>query len=292
MLNRIRQQQAQLSAAEQRVAAWVTAHPHTAVRAALATVSAQSGTSEPTVIRFCRSLGCSGFRDFKVRLAQDLAGTRNYIHHDVEVGDRLPEVIAKIAERTVHVLTDTRDNLSARAIELASTAMSSARQIQFLGVGASGIVARDAQHKFFRLGVPCVAHADGPTILQAASIAGASDCFVVISNSGRSPEIIRACRAIKETPARLVVISAPGSPASRLADVAGDVDTHEDGNVYTPTNSRLAHLLVLDILQVAVALSLGEQARDNLRRTNAVLADVKTDAAGRSAEAPETVKSG
>jgi len=292
MLNRIRQQQRQLSAAEQRVATWVSAQPHTAVRAALATVATQSGTSEPTVIRFCRSLGCAGFRDFKVRLAQDLAGTRNYIHHDVEVGDGLPEIIAKIAERTIHVLTDTRDNLSARAVEQAATAMCSARQIQFLGVGASGIVARDAQHKFFRLGVPCVAHADGPTILQAAAIAGASDCFVVISNSGRSPEIIRACKAIKNTPARLIVIAAPGSPASRLADIAVDVDTHEDGNVYTPTNSRLAHLLVLDILQVSVALSLGEQARENLRRTNEVLADVKTDDTGRAFDARAVTKPG
>lgn len=275
MLNRIRQQQAQLSAAEQRVAAWVVEQPHTVVRAALATVAKKSGASEPTVIRFCRSLGCSGFRDFKVRLAQDLASLQNYIHHDVEAGDLAPEIIAKIAERTMHVLADTRDNLSSTAIESAADAMQGARQIQFLGVGASGIVARDAQHKFFRLGVPCVAHADGPTILQAASIANAADCFVAISNSGQSPEMVEACATVAAGPACLITITAPGSKMSQLAGIAVDVDTHEDGNVYTPTNSRLAHLLVLDILQVSIALRLGSNARENLRKTNQVLADAK-----------------
>lgn len=276
MLNRLRQQQARLSAAEQRVAAWVVEQPHTVVRAALATVARASGASEPTVIRFCRSLGCSGFRDFKVRLAQDLASHQNYIHHDVHDGDRAPEIIAKIAERTMHVLADTRDSLSASAIDRAAAAMQAARQIQFLGIGASGIVARDAQHKFFRLGVPCVAHADGPTMLQAASIADAADCFVAISNSGRSPEIVQACATVAAGPACLITITAPASPLSRLAHIAVDVDTHEDGNVYTPTNSRLAHLLVLDILQVSVALRLGDDARENLRKTNQVLADAKT----------------
>lgn len=275
MLNRIRQKQGQLSAAEQRVAEWVVEQPHTVVRAALATVAKKSGASEPTVIRFCRSLGCSGFRDFKVRLAQDLASNQNYIHHDVETGDRAPEIIAKIAERTMHVLADTRDNLSDVAVDAAADAMQRARQIQFLGIGASGIVARDAQHKFFRLGVPCVAHADGPTILQAASIADAADCFVAISNSGQSPEIVQACAAVAAGPAHLVTITAPGSPLSRIANIAVDVDTHEDGNVYTPTNSRLAHLLVLDILQVSVALRLGGDARENLKKTNQVLADAK-----------------
>ena len=255
------------------------AEPHVVVRAALATVANKSSASEPTVIRFCRSMGCSGYRDFKVRLAQDLASHQNYIHHDVEAGDPATQIVAKIAERTIHVLADTRDNLSSHAVDAATDVLHGARQIHFLGIGASGIVARDAQHKFFRLGIPCTAHADGPTILQAASIAHRSDCFVAISNSGQSPELIEACELINLGPARLVTVSAPGSSLSGLADIAVDVDTHEDGNVYTPTNSRLAHLLVLDILQVSVALRLGDAARENLRRTNQVLAEAKAIAA-------------
>ena len=189
------------------------------------------------------------------------------------------EAWTRAMERTIHVLTDTRDNLSVDAVSAATRLLTAARQIQFLGVGASGIVAKDAQHKYFRLGMPCVAHADGPTILQSATIATRHDCYVAISNSGKSPEVIDACRRIAASRASLVTISAPGSPLSAVADVALEVDTREDGNVYTPTNSRLAHLLVLDILQVSVALMLGDMARENLRLTNEVLAESKETAA-------------
>lgn len=261
-----------MSAAEQRVARWVLEQPHTAMSASLRTAADQAASSEPTVIRFCRSLGCSGFRDFKVQLARTLAGVDNYIHHDISEGDNAPEIIAKIAERTVQELAKTRDNLSPPATQHAVDAMAAARQIQFVGVGASGIVARDAQHKFFRLGVPCIAHSDGPTIMQSAAIAQPQDCFVAISNTGRTEDMLTACEMIAESSASLISITAPGSPLARIADINLDVDTHEVGNVFTPASSRLAHLLVLDILQVMVALRLGEPARDKLRRANQILA--------------------
>lgn len=271
MLEKIRHMHDQLSGAEARVAGWVLQQPHTAISASLATAADQSGASEPTVIRFCRSLGCSGFREFKVQLARTLAGVQNYVHHDIGDGDQAPEIIAKIAERTIHELTKTRDNLSPRAVDDAAVAMAAARQIQFIGVGASGIVASDAQHKFFRLGVPCIAHIDGPTIMQSAAIAGADDCIVAISNSGQSSDLLESCEMLADGTTTLIAITASSSPLSRLADIVLDVDTYEVGNVYTPTNSRLAHLLVLDILQVSLALTIGEHATDNLRRANEIL---------------------
>ncbi|MDP1172210.1 SIS domain-containing protein, partial [Klebsiella pneumoniae] len=66
------------------------------------------------------------------------------------------------------------------------------KRIEFYGVGNSGIVAQDAQHKFFRLGVNTVATSDGHVQLMSATMLQQGDCAVIISNSGRSRDLLDA----------------------------------------------------------------------------------------------------
>jgi len=44
-------------------------------RTGLRTEPTRAGVSQPTVVRFCRSLGCEGLSDFKLKLASGLTGT-------------------------------------------------------------------------------------------------------------------------------------------------------------------------------------------------------------------------
>ena len=74
---------ASLPAAERRVADMVLERPHEVLTLSLAAVARQAQVSEPTVIRCCRSLGCSGFADFKMRMAQSLASSPHFVHADV-----------------------------------------------------------------------------------------------------------------------------------------------------------------------------------------------------------------
>ena len=271
MLNRIQQQAGLLSRAEKRVADWVVAHPRQAADATLAEVARECGASEPTVIRFCRRVGLSGFRELTIRLTEALSRPDRYVHRDVNADDATADAVNKVLDAAISSLLEMRAQLSSMPVDEAAAALLDARQITFIGLGASGHVATDACHKFFRLGTPCNAHTDTPSILQAAAIAGTGDALVIVSHLGGWPELDRAAAAARENGATVIALTNPASRLARTATLVFGWDPHEDTSVYTPMSSRLAQLALLDALYVAFALSLGDVAADKLRRSKDAL---------------------
>ena len=271
MLAAIKQSLSDLSPAEKRVAEWILAHPKETVGATLAQVSKECGTSEPTVVRFCRRVGLGGFRELGIRLAESLSSPVSYVHRDVSPDDSSADAVLKVMDASIQSLLDMRSQLSAMPVDDAVTAMSSARQIAFAGLGASGHVARDACHKFFRLGVPCSSLMDTPMILQFASIAEPDDVLVLLSHTGRWAEFARAAELASNRGATVIAITNPDSDLAKKATLLFPCQLIEDTSVYTPMSSRLAQLALLDAIHVALALASGEQAADRLRKSKAAL---------------------
>ncbi len=271
MLDRIEHNRQSLSAAERRVADWVLANPHRVVALPLAKIAAAVGVSEPTVVRFCRSVGSKGFSDFKVRVAQDLAGSNTVVHADVNPGDDANDVVAKVMGGSIRELLSVQRALDASRIEEAVATLTEARRIDFFGVGASGIVVQDALNKFFRLGTPCTAYCDAPTMLQAAAIADSTHAVIAVSKTGDSLPVVEACLRAARNGARVIAVTSPLSALAAAASTAILVDVREDTNVYTPMSSRLAQLAVLDVLQVAYAMALVTRGMEKLRRAKAAL---------------------
>ena len=271
MLSRIEQNRHALSAAERRVADWVLANPQRVVALPLAKIAAAAGVSEPTVVRFCRSVGRKGFSDFKVRVAQDLASDAGLVHADVRDGDDATDILAKVMGSSIREMSSVQRNLDPRRVEQAVAVLSAADCIDFYGVGASGIVAEDAPNKFFRLGTPCVVYRDAPTLLQAAAIADERHAVIAVSKTGDSLPVVEACLQAGRNGARVIAVTSPMSPLAGAAEIAILLDVREDTNVFTPMSSRLAQLAVLDVLQVAYALALGHRGIDMLQRSKAAL---------------------
>jgi RpiR family transcriptional regulator, carbohydrate utilization regulator len=136
-------------------------------------------------------------------------------------------------------------------------AYSAGKQIQFFGVGNSGIVAQDAQHKFFRLGINTTAYSDGHMQVMSASILGPGDCVVVISNSGRTRDLMDACDIARKNGATTIVLTASGSPLASAGHIHLSADHPEGFDKYSPMVSRLLHLMIIDILATCVALRIG-----------------------------------
>jgi RpiR family carbohydrate utilization transcriptional regulator len=266
MLSEIERQTERLSRAEQRVARWVLAHPRQAANATLAEVSAECGASEPTVIRFCRRVGVTGFREFTRRLTEALSQPVSNIHRDLNADDAAADAVSKVFDASIRSLIEIRSKLSSMPFDTAVLAMSAARQIAFIGLGASGHVASDACQKFFRLGLPCTALTDTPTILQYAAIARPGDVLVIASQIGRSSDLAHAARIARDNGATVMALTDPDSILAEAVEILFSCPAQPDANVYTPMSSRLAHLALLDALQVALAIALGALAVDNLRR--------------------------
>ena len=258
------------------VAEHVLANPGSIVESNLADLARDAGVSEPTVLRFCTALGCSGFRDFKIRVVQSLALGSPATHSALSKTDDPEAVATKIFDYTITSLDWARKKLDHAAIARAVEVLAKAQRIEFFGFGASGIVALDAQQKFPLFGVPCVAHQDSHQQFIAASMLKPGDAVVAISNTGATRSLIEVARTAKERGASVIVITGSDSPLCRYSDVAVIAETFENTDVYTPTTSRLAALVVIDILSTSVALKKGDAHALAVLDMKRHLADMRT----------------
>jgi len=217
--------------------------------------------SKPTVVRFCRSVGYDGLTDFKRKLAGSVSEGVPFIHRSVDADDKTGDIMVKVIDNTVSAFLKYRNDASTAAFEKAAQAMvqtyRAGRRIEFFGVGNSGVVAQDAQHKFFRLGVNAIAYSDGHMQVMSASLLGPGDCVVVISNSGRTRDLMDACDIARKNGATTIVITATGSPLASAGHIHLSADHPEGFDNYSPMVSRLLHLLIIDVLATCVALGIG-----------------------------------
>jgi len=267
----IEQRLPDLSRTEQRIARWVLQHPRQAAGSKLAAIAEACDASEPSVIRFCRHVGTTGFRDFTIKLTESLSRPAVFVHRDVSRNDATVDAVAKVMDASIRTLVNVRATASSMPFDKVLGAMTAARQLTFIGLGASGHVAADACHKFFRLGIPCNAVTDLPTALQSSAIATQKDVVIIISRSGSSPDLDRVAQLAGECGATVIAITDPDSPLARAAKVVFPCDELGDASVYTPMSSRLAHLAILDALQTSLALALGDRALQTLKATRAAL---------------------
>jgi RpiR family carbohydrate utilization transcriptional regulator len=273
MLERVQAALPALPPAEQRVAKLVLADARSFASLPVGELAERAHVSKPTVVRFCRSVGYDGLADFKLKLAGTVNEGVPFVHRAVDEDDKPGDIVVKVIDNAVSALLAYRNHAASHAFERAIEALAAAgkngRRIEFYGVGNSGIVAMDAQHKFFRLGVIAAAVADGHVQVMSATMLQPGDCAVIISNSGRSRDLLDVAEIARRKGATTIVITASGSPLAHAASNGAQqillaADHPEDYDRYSPMVSRLLHLVIIDILTTGVALKLGADLRPML----------------------------
>jgi glucokinase len=273
ILNQVRRARGSLSPAEQRVADHVLLHPRSALNDPIATLARAADVSQPTVIRFCRSLGCKGLSDFKLRLASGLTGTMPITHTQVTGEDTSLEVGDKVLGNTASAILQVRDHLNRETIDQAVRLISEADRVEFYAVGHFGSVADDAQFKLLRMGVSSAAYTVPRLQVLAANMLRPGVVAVVISGSGCIDELLDVVDAAHARGAVVIAITASQSPLARKADVALIVDHVEDIATQVPMISRILHLLMIDILVVGASMRRGENSLPRLGNAAALALD-------------------
>ena len=266
MLTQIKASLDQLSRSERKVAEFVLADASRVLSMSIARVAKEADVSEPTVNRFCRTFSATGFPDFKLKLAQSLASGPPLTTSMVSENDSMPEIFSKLTDKAVCSVQDLKSSIDILTLERAVDLFCQARQVAFFGMGASGSVARDAQHKFFRINVPVVAYEDGLMQRMHASAMGTGDLAVVISHTGRTRAMVEAATFAREAGASVLALTRSDTPLSRVASLTLPVNVDENTDLYIPMVSRLMQLLVLDVLVTGVAQKRGSDFQPHLAR--------------------------
>ena len=255
-----------LNPSEAKVARYVLSSPDKVVRQSIAFLAQAAEVSEPTVMRFCRSLGCGGYQDFKLNLAVSLAAHTPYVHTSITQNDSTAQMAEKICQYSSNSLRVLSESLDMDSIGKAIQILNNAGRIEIYGSGASGIVALDAQHKLFRTQVPTVAYRDSHLQMMSASSLDENCVALVFSYTGRSLNIIEAAKLAKERGAVVVGVTDKNSPLAEFCDPVVNNPNIEDTVLFAPMVSRICQLAIVDILATGVAMEKGLDAWEHLKK--------------------------
>lgn len=262
---------------ERRIAELLLSDPESVGEMPIGSLAQRAGVSEASIVRLARKLQLKGYPELRLALAHD-AGSRSLsqLHEDVTDEDQPSQILAKVVAGTQTTLNDTATVLDAGALEDAVHRLRNAKSISFIGIGASGVVAQDAQFRFLKAGIPCWALTDSASALTRMAALDGDDTVVAISHSGRSREVVLAAAEARSRGAFVLGITQFGSQSLvQHCDVVLFTSSRETAFRSEAMASRIAQLVILDSLFVAVAMSRYEEVTDRLEATRSVTAGMR-----------------
>lgn len=262
------------SKAERRLASIVLGDLDFACKASIADLAGRADVSEPTVTRFCRSLGCEGVRDFKFQLAQILAIGGLYLFPEpLRREEREARILDAVHDGAVAALDRVRDGIAMARVNDIADHLARARQIMVFGSGGvSSLGAVELQNRLFRLGLCIVAHTDGQMQRMSAAVADADTVAVAISASGHAASVVEATRIARRYGATTIAITDPDSALAAEASVTLPFLIPGDAFVFKPTSGRYSLLMIIDLVATATAENIGPGVLEGLRRIRTSLA--------------------
>jgi RpiR family carbohydrate utilization transcriptional regulator len=255
-----------LRRSERKVAEYVLANATSVIHMRIVDLATEAEVSEPTVVRFCRGIGCDGFQDFKLKLAQQLASSPTIGRVAVTDTDNSITYSQKVFDSSIDVLINVRDQIDTQEISKAVDAIFNARHVLFFGFGGSSAVCVDAQHRLFRLGLACHAHSDPHLQTMAALSLGPQDVVIAVSQSGRTKALLDSIREVKRRGATVISLSPADTPVLIQADIPLTIDAKDSFDVYSPLTTRIAHLVVIDVIAAGIAQRMGDNGKTHISK--------------------------
>lgn len=267
------------SKSDRRLATLVLSDLDFASKAAISDIAARASVSEPTVTRFCRSLGCEGVRDFKFWLAQALAVGGVYLNPEPLNRDvREQRVVSAVTEAAIAAIQRASAGLDMSTLLEVGERLAASAQILCIGSGGtSSMLATELQNRLFRLGLSVTSQVDGELQRMYAAVASPETTMIAFSTSGFARSVVDAVNLARQYGAHTVAITAPGSALATAAETLIAFQPVEDGNIYKPTSSRFALLAILDMIATATAESCDTKVLEGLRRIKQSLNTLKID---------------
>jgi RpiR family carbohydrate utilization transcriptional regulator len=274
VVDRIRQVEPTLNRAGKLVAQAILADIDRATRSTTKELAKRAGVSEPTIVRFARHVGCTGFVDLKRRVSQDIATARMFVLSDHAVISHDTELLAgQVYEATAQALAYSFAQRDPQALEQAASAIDAARRVFCMGTGGSSAnMAREAENRLFRFDIHISALIDAYQQRIAAATCEAADVLLVFSVTGRPRALVDCAIMARATGAMVISVTRPGSPLAEASGILLPLDIPDnDRRFEIPNRSRYGQLYIMDCLATLVAARRQHLSAPKLRRVRACL---------------------
>lgn len=207
---RMREQKQNASPAARSIIEYIEKDPQVVSAQSIHELAVNTNTSASTVVRFCRKLGCDGYKEFQRELVYELAWMAE--EGDIALGDITPDdvatrVVRKVMSSNVRSIEATERLLNVRTLEQCAEALVRCRVVDLFGVGASLLVAHDLELKLTRTDKECHVYDDWHNQMLCAKNMHADDLAIVFSYSGMTSEMITVARYAHERGAKVIAVT-------------------------------------------------------------------------------------
>ncbi|MBO1005896.1 MurR/RpiR family transcriptional regulator [Pseudogracilibacillus auburnensis] len=266
-----------LPPSEKKIASYILENPRESISLTASELGKRSSTSGAAVIRLCKSLDLKGLQDLKLRIAGDLQKKPQEEFRDIEPNESIFSIIEKMTVNSVQTLRETAELLSMEDVSVVVDMLRNARSVHFFGVGASHIIAQDAQQKFVRIGKHATAFSDVHMAATVVANMGEGDVVIGISFSGETVEVAKILKLANEVGAATISLTKYGSSVvSDQADIRLYTSaTREPAFRSGATSSRIAQLHAIDILFMCVASQQYDQSIKYIDQTRRAIHSLK-----------------
>lgn len=278
VLVRLEQRISTLAPAERRIAEAVLADPSVVVTSTITELARVCGTSQATVVRFCRATGFEGYKEFRLAVASSRRREDEALRYlrvsetEITASDDVPELVAKVAYQQMRAIEETAQRLDAQALRAVAAAVAAAERLDIFGAGSSGLGAADLHQKLTRLDLVATCFTDAQLALTSAALADSRRVAVGFSHSGRTRETEAFLAAAREAGAMTVAVTnTPGSPVAREADIVLLTYARESENRAGAMASRMAQLAMVDYLVMRILQADVQRLSEPLQRTRAAV---------------------
>lgn len=269
---RIENMYAHLAPSQKLVASYILSHKNNVVGLTINELAKRSSTSNASIINFCKKIGLKGFREFSILLSAELAKSDNDNlddkYTDINEGDSIDSVIRNVCINNIKAIEDSFLLSDKVKVEDAVNFLSSANRICLFGIGASGFVALDAQHKFMRINMNCVYYQDTHAQLTLAANLSNTDIAIILSWSGETKEMVEAARIAHANGTRVIAITKYGKHALHTySDIVFYLSAPETTIRSGALSSRIAQMNIMDILYICFVTKNYKIVKKYLQRT-------------------------
>ncbi|MET3196678.1 MurR/RpiR family transcriptional regulator [Bacillus sp. OAE603] len=271
ILSKIENHMDRFTQAEKKIAIYIMEHAEMVPNLTTKDISNNTGSSEASVVRFCKTIGIGSFKAFKLALVRDLTVAEMNINDFsvMEKKDSPYDLFNKVTYVNKAAIETTVSTLDKRELEKASDVIVKAKKVLFYGVGGSAVSAMDGAYKFTKLGYFSVMNLDFHMMLSIVGHLEEGDVFIAISNSGQTKDVLELSRFAKKKGATILAITKLGkSPLFKEADIKLCTPDMEQANRIGSIASRTAQLNIIDSLYIISFNQIGNKVSSKLHESS------------------------
>lgn len=242
---------------EQRISRFIIEQQFDLSKQSATSMGKALGISDSSIIRYTKSLGCSGFPDFKLQLTAQSPQAVSFPRQDIYEGINASDSTRSIIEKSKHLFADKIEQslnlIEAETVEQCAQLLINSNKVVLAGIGTSALVASDINHKLIRAGLTVQFNLDYHTQIVQASLLKSDDVLLVVSARGETQEMIEAIELAHQARATVIALTRYGKDkVAQLADFVIPYSYSEEHGKLGMVTPQLLQMIAFDVLYFRV----------------------------------------